>query len=1556
LVVPVLTLAVLLAFGVSTADASKVHEFKETFGATSQPSFVHDEGMAVDPSSGDLLVIDIGQNEVQSLTVAATAGQFKLTFGSETTGNVAFNATFSVVQEKLEKLSLIGKNNVLVNGGPGDATGSSPYLITFVGSLARTDVEQIGCINGTTPLSGGSGCSVTTTAQGARPSLFRFKPNGEPDPFAALGTNAIDGKRGTGGKPCAEEASSCDETPGNGGTLSSPFNTPSEVEVAVDDSGGETDGDIYLTDAAAHAIEIFKPNGEYAGRLTEYKEGPAAEGSAKPLGISCGVAVDAGGAVYVGDLSENQVHKYVPSAHSPTDLADSEDNTANFSTVIGTYSPEHPEPCSVAAGVGPSAGYVFAAQWTAEKAIKLDASTGALKYELGSGLSEGSVVSVELVNGRVLAANLNGVGSKMISEWDASGATEAKLFSTIELPFHPEGFAADAGGNIYISRAGSDKIEVYGPPITIPGVVTKPATAITGTSATLNGTVNPDGVELTECLFEYGTSTAYDHTVSCAETLAAIGSGETPVPVHADISSLSGGTEYHFRLRAANPNGGNEGKDEPFKAINPVVTKPASNITDNTATLNGTVNPSGQELTECSFEYGTTTTYGQTVPCAEMPAAIGSGETPVPVHADIGALAPNGAKYHFRLLAVSTVIGTAKGEDEEFPTAIVAITEPASEIESEAATLNGKVNPYGKSTECSFEYGTTTAYGQTVPCAESPAEIGSGEAPVPVHADIGDLNPGTIHHFRLRAVNSGGVSPGADKTLQTLGPLIAATWAQGVGFTEATLKAQIDPEGAATTYRFQYGDQGPCDANPCTETSALPVGADSTLHTVGTVLEGLKPGTVYHYRVLAESSVALDKGPDRALATYVHPGTDGCPNAPFRTGPGAGLPDCRAYEMVSPVDKNGGDVFAVTSVGGPTNFTQAAIEGGKITYTSVTAFADAARGAFANQYISTRDAGGWSTHALNPPQGRTVTDPGFNTGVDLQNAFLAFTPDLCEALMVDQNLEPLLPEAIHNYTNLYWRDNCGAGADSYETVTRNQPPISSPTGADLGLAARNHSGDRCEVVFPSPAALTADAAPAKETVAQIYDFSCDGVRHLVSMLPNGEASSINNSVGTTSGDAPRQSTLANAVSADASRAFWTASPDGPGSLYVRLNPGEDETAQVDGKGNCVPDPVLACTVAIAAGARFWTADSEGNVAVFSAGSNLYEYDVASETKTQIAGKAGGVVGGSEDLSRLYFTSEEALAAGAAAGQMNLYLREGAGNVFIATLAAADSGHGGNGGIDSASPATRSSRLSPDGRHLAFTSQSGALALTVAGYDNADQATGEPDPEVYVYDADTARLSCASCNPSGARPVGASRVAGWQWSNNGNHPLASDGSRLFFESSDALLPTDTNGQKDVYEWEAPGAGPSPGGHCDEASPSFSPLDVNGGCIGLISTGHSPKDSLFVDASADGRDTFISTASSIDPRDPGLIDVYDAREGGGFPAPEPEPTPCVGDACQSVPTPPGAQSPASEGFKGPGNLQETPKPGCARGKVRRHGKCVKKRQGAKRKRHHSRKGQR
>jgi hypothetical protein len=401
----------------------------------------------------------------------------------------------------------------------------------------------------------------------------------------------------------------------------------------------------------------------------------------------------------------------------------------------------------------------------------------------------------------------------------------------------------------------------------------------------------------------------------------------------------------------------------------------------------------------------------------------------------------------------------------------------------------------------------------------------------------------------------------------------------------------------------------------------------------------------------------------------------------------------------------------------------------------------------------------------------------------------------------------------------------------------------------------------------------------------------------------------------------------------------------------------------------------ACTIAVSRAAEaeagtnnshFWAASESGSAAIFTIGSlvegggKLYEFEVEGETTKKIADGVYGVVGAGAEASRVYFVSREVLdgeanGAGrkAAKGAPNLYFHEagsGAGTYrFIGTLAAGDAGTNAIIGTTAVSvePWTHNGRVSPDGLHAAFMSRT---ALT--GYDNTDAANGEADEEVFVYDATAnggaGELLCASCNPSEARPAGrntstannpywiAGQIPAYETPLYAPRVLSADGTNLYFESAEALVPRDTNGRIDVYEWERPETG-----DCDEVDATYS--EAAGGCVDLISSGQSKKDSGFVDASPDGHDVFFATLSSLVPQDPGLIDIYDARVGGGFPPPAAPPPACEGEACQSAPEAPNDPTPASEAFQGAGNVKEEPTPTptashCAKGKLKRHGKCV------------------
>ena len=289
-----------------------------------------------------------------------------------------------------------------------------------------------------------------------------------------------------------------------------------------------------------------------------------------------------------------------------------------------------------------------------------------------------------------------------------------------------------------------------------PTASTAAASSVGAGGATLNGTVNPNGFEVTSCEFEWGATEAYGHTAPCSPPP---GAGTGGVAVAAAISGLSRNTTYHFRVVATNAGGSADGSDETVqtlpKAPEVRTEAPFGEITASSATLPGTVNPEGGLVTSCEFEYGTTEAYGSAVPCTPSP---GAGSQPVSVTARLAGLA-HSTHYHYRLSATNAG-GTSVTLDREFVTKAAELptvgTPTAEELTPTSATVVDTVDPNGSAvTECEFAVRASggTGSGTMVKCEPEP---GSGESPVAVHAHVTGLTPGVEYSVALQALNGGG--------------------------------------------------------------------------------------------------------------------------------------------------------------------------------------------------------------------------------------------------------------------------------------------------------------------------------------------------------------------------------------------------------------------------------------------------------------------------------------------------------------------------------------------------------------------------------------------------------------------------------------------------------------------------------------------------------------------------------------------------------------------------------------------------------------------------------
>jgi hypothetical protein len=730
-------------------------------------------------------------------------------------------------------------------------------------------------------------------------------------------------------------------------------------------------------------------------------------------------------------------------------------------------------------------------------------------------------------------------------------------------------------------------------------------------------------------------------------------------------------------------------------------------------------------------------------------------------------------------------------------------------------------------------------------------------------------------------------------------------------------------------------------------------------------ISGLVAGTLYHYRVVAKNASGETIGADHTFVYQIAaPSGEGCANASLRTRFAARLPDCRAYERVSPpqiepyfqVEGSPGNLVGTgIRALGEIGESEASPSGERLLVFSTYPLAGA--GSYGVFSLASRTPGGWSSEDPVPPQSVASNQAGCTSAY-----FPLTTPELTNWVLADGDGqgdrfefndgyyqeefcatdEPeLVAGEPQGSQNLFLHD-AGAGIDtgSYQLIDSLQ---SAPEAAHLRDAwAQGASEDLSRVVFTEATQLTPQAPaivppPFSPGEAEDYGPSEDvymwsgGIVRLVTVLPDGEAvaGALANADRPHDGRMAGTATFTHAISSDAERVAFEAE----GNLYVRENPQQPPVRE------CAT-AAMACTVQLDArqggtgfgGGHFEWASSNGSRVYFTdekdlvAGANasagkpdLYEYDFERsegerlEDVTAGAGAAGvlGVSGASEDGSRVYFVATAALTGaqansqGAIAqpGQPNLYMREAlkpgtseetSGLSFIATLAAGDSDDW------ESPPQFITARVSQDGGFIAFDSTS-----RLTGYDNNGPCIGSKEPlgfgpcqEIFLYDAEQGSLSCASCAPSGEPPTGPARI-GPPVRTDGTinekavsylQRFVSDGGQVFFDTVAHLLPADTNGLSNVYEYED-------------------------GQLHLLSPGSTSANAYFAEAGANGQNVFLLTSELLDDTN-GAIGLFDARVGGGFPE-APEPAPCGEGDCAQPAAPPTFSTPPSTTFSGPGN---------------------------------------
>jgi hypothetical protein len=885
--------------------------------------------------------------------------------------------------------------------------------------------------------------------------------------------------------------------------------------------------------------------------------------------------------------------------------------------------------------------------------------------------------------------------------------------------------------------------------------------------------------------------------------------------------------------------------------------------------------------------------------------------------------------------------GVVKSAVEEFgPGAFLPtskISAPVSELEPTSATLNGSVNPEGVPlTGCHFDYVTQAAFeatgfsdlssGGEAPCVPAAGSIPVDSSFHPVHAAASGLQSGVTYRYELFAASDptqlGGTSSSSTVSFTAPGePVITSTSISELSSSFVDLNAEIDPRAAQTTYQFQYVDAADYEAavaakdpDPYAAGASIPatpagIGAGAGAVSVSQEVGGLQPGSSYHFRIVAANTLATVTGVDREFTTL--------------PAPVQGLPDGRAYELVTPPNKGDGEdmfVGSETDAHEIHNFDRGySSESGNQFVLSTTSDFGADASAGQNGYVFNRSSEGWSTTSL----------AGSGPGTQSLDAEVFDMADFSLVGIADQ-VGSLGNEAQDREVN-----EVGPPGGPYSTLTNSSYLTSSGGNRIIGA-----SSDLSHVVLASHEHSLVPVDEQQDPGSNALFESHNGRLSLVNVNSEG---ALLSKCGAVLGQSVRASGLTHdAVSADGSKVFFTApDPYGVGAgcpegsvhtpqLYVREN-GKTTVAISDPPGTTNPQPAVFAGASRDGSRVFFvtatklTADDHGGAP------ELYEYDTNTGTLVRVSRGESGEAEGSvttvpavaAEGSAVYFTSKQMLTSDAPFpnGGVNLYRfdTQHETTVYVATISKEDYYYASADvwwpytGNKMALEAGAEWYTTPDGRYLVFGS-----TASVTGYNNSPAgsvlcyhpggagASSGGCQEIYRYDSVTGSVVCVSCDPGGAKPVSNAQFGRSFMRNLSGEPprpVSDNGEYVFFETADALVPQDTNGQLDVYEW-------------------------HNGTVSLISSGTDSYHSFFLDSSPDGHNVFFGTHARLVPADrDGEGDVYDARicepqrDDPCIEAARGETAQCEGDACQNAFAAPIDQSPASLSFSGAGNVLAT-----------------------------------
>jgi len=672
--------------------------------------------------------------------------------------------------------------------------------------------------------------------------------------------------------------------------------------------------------------------------------------------------------------------------------------------------------------------------------------------------------------------------------------------------------------------------------------------------------------------------------------------------------------------------------------------------------------------------------------------------------------------------------------------------------------------------------------------------------------------------------------------------------------------------------------------------------------------------------------------------------------APASAWAAGGLPDGRVYEQVSPVEKGGnqagasGGLSSGTSVS--TGSALATADGNGVLYTTSGPLLGAHAGSHAT-FVSRRSANGWST---------SDPFPGALTYLKVGQGQFSFLPSANLSHMFFFAPESLAPGDVateEGTSSNVFVSTEGAPAEwvGRPTIPDPTPALGSVKAGSMTLAGGSSNlttvyFDYCGTLVEQDASRAQNGTCESGNPWGFYEWS-DGILRAAGELPD-------HSVSPYGAVSPAEEVghkfvqpfiFDNQISADGSKAFFLSPDPGaheacenaeyekehPGAclaqLYVRETEGEGISAThrtvlvsrsvLPGhQGQPAPQgPTPFRIPAVLGGNSGFTsyvyASSDGSQALFlstdrlakstaeeepsGTGPWMYDFDTGTGSLTYLPGVTDGVGGTAAVLAATSDGSRFVFAKETPQGQaVELDLWSGGQVTKIASLPIPSVRTGTNECAGEACVTVAPARAAAEGSVFVFESDS---PIGEGKFNN-----GGGFEQIYRYDATSGGLSCVSCPPAGIVPSGAASLSNDNSLENrgtvvDSRGVSSDGSRVFFDTPDPLVPQDLNGTRDVYEWE-------------------------NGKIYLISSGTSPNPSLYLDSSGNGENVFFATTDGLVLSDvDGGYDVYDARVGGGFPESF-VPSACCGDTCQALTGPPALPSLAGGTVGASGNLAPTP----------------------------------